>query len=394
MAEQGTRRSKWPFLLLLVLVCLAGGGWYFRMPLPGLMREKPSEEKAKGAETAAALPGLIHAQGEVTVPDASPYRARVVVAPVRVESIRQVYTFPAVVEADPARTVNVLPPLGGRVSELKVQLGEAVKAGQVLIEIESGDLAQAQSDIEKAKATVELTKKALDRQRDLTKIAAGAVKDLEQATSDYTQAVSEQRRAEIRLATIAGKGEIAGERRLRVSAPISGTITSLAISPGSYINDPTQTLMTISNLEFVYVTANVPEIDVAVVHENEEVQFSLVAYPGREFRGRVTSISGLLDPDTRRDRVRISYENPETLLKPNMFATVSFLPPRVESLLVPASALLMNNDNTSVFVETKPWTFVRRTITPGADIESQVEVLGGLSAGERIVVRGGVLLND
>jgi cobalt-zinc-cadmium efflux system membrane fusion protein len=317
-----------------------------------------------------------------------------VVAPVKAEAIRQVYAFPAVVEADPARTVNVLPPLGGRVSELKVQLGEAVKAGQVLIAIESGDLAQAQSDIEKAKATVELTKKALDRQRDLTKIGGGAIKDFEQATSDYTQALAEQRRAEIRLATIAGKGEIAGERRLLISAPISGTITSLAISPGSYINDPTQALMTISNLEFVYVTANVPEIDVAVVHENEDVQFSLVAYPGREFRGRVTSISGLLDPDTRRDRVRISYENPETLLKPNMFATVSFVPPPFEELLVPASALLMNNDNTTVFVETKPWTFVRRTITPGPDYEGQVEILGGLSAGERIVVRGGVLLND
>jgi cobalt-zinc-cadmium efflux system membrane fusion protein len=77
-----------------------------------------------------------------------------------------------------------------------------------------------------------------------------------------------------------------------------------------------------------------------------------------------------------------------------MFATVSFMPPQVESLLVPASALLMNNDTTTVFVETKPWTFIRRTIEPGSDIEGQVEVLGGLTAGERIVVKGGVLLND
>ncbi len=394
MAKQGTGRSAWPFLVLLVLACIIGAGWYLGTQLPGLMREKTGGEKAKGAETAAALPGLIHAQGEVTVPEDLPYRARVVVAPVKAEAIRQVRAFPAVVEADPARTVNVLPPLGGRVSELKVQLGEAVKAGQDLIAIESGDLAQAQSDMEKANATIELTKKALDRQRDLTKISAGAVKDLEQATSDYTQALAEQRRAEIRLATIAGKGEIAGERRLLVSAPVSGTITSLAISPGSYINDPTLALMTISNLEFVYVTANVPENDLAIIHENEDVQFSLVAYPGRVFHGRVTSISGLLDADTRRDRVRISYQNPDTLLKPNMFATVSFMPPQVESLLVPASALLMNNDTTTVFVETKPWTFVRRTIEPGSDIEGQVEVLGGLSAGERIVTKGGVLLND
>jgi membrane fusion protein, heavy metal efflux system len=179
-----------------------------------------------------------------------------------------------------------------------------------------------------------------------------------------------------------------------VSAPISGTVTALSTSPGSYINDPTQTLMTISNLEVVFVTANVPETDLAIVRQDEDVQFSLVAYPGRVFHGRVTSISGLLDPDTRRDRVRIAFQNSERLLKPNMFATVSLMPPHVESLLVPTSALLMNNDNTTVFVETKPWTFVRRTIQPGSDIEGQVVVLGGLSAGERVVVKGGVLLND
>jgi membrane fusion protein, heavy metal efflux system len=394
MAKQGTRRSKWPFLVLLVLVCIGGAGWYFGLPIPGLSPEKTSGEKAKGAEAPTAPPGLIRAQGEVTVPEESPYRMRVVVAPVKLESIQQVHAFPAVVEADPARTVNVLPPLGGRVSDLKIQLGETVKAGQELVAIESGDLAQAQSDIEKAKASTELTKKALDRQRDLTKIGGGPMKDFEQATSDYAQAISEQRRAEIRLATIAGKGEIAGERRLVVSAPISGTVTALSTSPGSYINDPTQTLMTISNLEVVFVTANVPETDLAIVRQDEDVQFSLVAYPGRMFHGRVTSISGLLDPDTRRDRVRIAFQNSERLLKPNMFATVSLMPPHVESLLVPTSALLMNNDNTTVFVETKPWTFVRRTIQPGSDIEGQVVVLGGLSAGERVVVKGGVLLND
>jgi cobalt-zinc-cadmium efflux system membrane fusion protein len=112
------------------------------------------------------------------------------------------------------------------------------------------------------------------------------------------------------------------------------------------------------------------------------------------FHGRVTSISGVLEPDTRRNKVRILYDNKDRLLKPNMFAIVEVMPKPVETILVPASALLMVNDATSVFVETKPWTFVRRTITPGASIADNVVVEGGLSAGEHIVVRGGVLLND
>jgi membrane fusion protein, heavy metal efflux system len=394
MAKQVKKRSTWPFLVFVVLLVGAVGvAWRMGVAIPGLPPQKAIEEKpAKSTETAP--PGLIHAQGEVTVPPESPYRDRIVVAPVKAEAIRQTRSFPAIVEADPARTVNVLPPVGGRVSDLKVQLGDSVSAGQNLVAIESGDLAQAQSDIEKAKATLELTQKALDRSRDLAKIGGAAVKDLEQALSDQAQAVSEERRAEIRLATIAGKGEIAGERRLLISSPIAGTITVLSTAAGSYINDPTQALMTIANLDKVYVTANVPENDIGLVQDNEDVQFTLLAYPGQVFHGRVTSISGVLEPDTRRNKVRILYDNKDRLLKPNMFAIVEVMPKPVETILVPASALLMVNDATSVFVETKPWTFVRRTITPGVSIADNVVVEGGLSAGEHIVVRGGVLLND
>jgi membrane fusion protein, heavy metal efflux system len=403
MAMQVKKRSTWPFVLLVLLLLGAGGvaAWRMGVPLPNLPFPqlpfplpfpKPAEEKsAKTAE--AALPGIIFEQGRVTVPPDSPYRARIEVAPVKAEMVRLVRPYPAVVEADPARTVNVLPPVGGRVIELKVQLGEAVSAGQNLVAIESGDLAQAQSDLEKAKATVELTQKTLDRMRDLTKIGGGAVKDYEQAQNDHTQAISEQRRAEIRLGTIAGKGQITGERRLVVSSPIAGTITALSTAAGSFINDPTQTMMTISNLDAVYVTANVPESDLANIRENEDVEFTLISYPGRVFHGRVTSISGILDADTRRNKVRISHENPDMLLKPNMFAVVRVVPPPIETLTVPTSALLMVNDATSVFVETQPWTFVRRAITPGNDVGSGVVVQGGLSAGERIVVRGVVLLN-
>lgn len=395
MEKQGKRRSTWPFLAILVVLCAIGLAWRTGVPLPGLAPQKAKNEKsAKGAPLVEETPGLVRAKGEVSVPANSPYRTRIVVAPVKAEAVRQTRVFPAVVEADPARTLNILPPLGGRVSELKVQLGEAVTAGQALVAIELGDLAQAQSDIDKARATVELTKKAVDRARELTKIGGGAVKDLEQAANDYTQALAEQRRAEIRLGTIAGKGQIAGERRLVINAPTAGTITALSTASGSYINDPTQPLMTISNLDYVFVTASVPEDAIGLVHPNEEVEFSLTAYPGRTFRGHVTSISGLLDPDTRRNKVRISYENRDMLLKPNMFAMVSILPPPVETLTIPTSALLMNNDNTTVFIETKPWTFARRVVDLGSDAEGMVAIRSGLSAGDRIVVRGGVLLND
>ena len=152
-------------------------------------------------------------------------------------------------------------------------------------------------------------------------------------------------------------------------------------------------MMTISNLERVWVTASVQEKDLSFVRRGERVEVSLVAYPGEIFPGKVEIISQLLEADTRRNKVRISFDNPTGIFKLNMFATVRFFSPPSERVVVPASALMMVNDASSVFVEVAPWTFERRPVQPDADIDGG-EVVLGLNAGERIVVRGGVLLND
>src|SRR5258706_262444 len=107
-------------------------------------------------------PMLIREGARISVPDGSPLRGKLTVGPVAQREIQRKLVLPAVVEADPARTVKVLPPVTGRVTDLKVQLGERVVQGQDLAVIDSGDLAQAYSDIDKARSVLTLTKKALD----------------------------------------------------------------------------------------------------------------------------------------------------------------------------------------------------------------------------------------
>ena len=92
--------------------------------------------------------------------------------------------------------------------------------------------------------------------------------------------------------------------------------------------------------------------------------------------------------------VRMIFDNPDGHLIPNMYADVSFQVPQPPAVLVPQSALLMNNDSTTVFVETAPWTFTRRTVDLSYDEGSQVRVVSGLKAGDRVIVKGGVLIND
>jgi len=101
-----------------------------------------------------------------------------------------------------------------------------------------------------------------------------------------------------------------------------------------------------------------------------------------------------MEPDTRRTKIRVAFANPDMRFKPNMFATVTTHLPELTALVVPNSALLMNNDATTVFVEKAPWTFVRRPVQPGTDHDGATAITSGLQPGERVVISGGILLND
>ncbi|MGE5369744.1 MAG: efflux RND transporter periplasmic adaptor subunit, partial [Chloroflexota bacterium] len=299
----------------IATVLLLGGVWVWK---------GPSLRSSAGAQTTGEKAQIVRQKGRIFIPEGSPYRSRIVVAPVQQKNISRSKVVTGTVEADPTRTVKILAPVAGRVGELNVSLGDTVKKGQKLATIDSGDLAQAVADAEKARASVKLTKSALERATGLNKAGGLALKELEQAQNDYHQASSELKRAEARLDVIGDSGKVFGERQIVLTSPIDGTITSLDTAPGDFIDNTTESMMTISNLEKVWVTASVQEKDLAFVQRDERVEVSLLAYPGEIFSGRVQVISQLLEADTRRNKVRISFDNPHGIFKLNMFATVRF----------------------------------------------------------------------
>ena len=348
-------------------------------------REKPPE------------PAVIDDHGLLRLPEHSPLRSRLRVQTVELRAVPHTLTAPAMVEADPARTANILPPLSGKIAALKVGLGDTVHRGQLLAVIASGDFAQAVSDAAKARDALDLAKKSLDRAQAVQQAGGAAVKDLQAAQSGYTQALDEFQRAQTRLAAVGGandSGKLANAHGIRVLAPMDGSITALSIAPGTYVNDVTASMMTIVNLDSVWVTADVAEGDLALVKPGESADVSLPAYPGDVLHGRVATVGSVLQPDTRRGMVRIVIANADGCLKPNMFATATFAAAQPAQVFVPESALLMNNDSTTVLVEVSPWTFQRRTVLLGDDEGSGTRVLSGLRQGDRVVVKGGVLLND
>ena len=152
--------------------------------------------------------------------------------------------------------------------------------------------------------------------------------------------------------------------------------------------------MVVEDISEVGAVANVAETGGDDGHVGQAVAVTLPAREGIFIPGQVSAIEPDLHPDTRRMRAIVPLANPDEDLKPNMFATVAIQLKQPAGLMVPQSALLMNNDRVTVFVEVAPWVFKRRAVTISYDEGEDTQVLTGLKAGERIVTRGAVLLND
>jgi cobalt-zinc-cadmium efflux system membrane fusion protein len=346
-------------------------------------------------ETPAKAAPLVRADDAVMVPEGSPVRGKLTVAAVIAREVPRDLALPATVEADPAHLIKVAPPLAGRVTQLKVTLGEQVKAGQPLVVIDSPDLAAAYSDYDRAKALLALALKNRDRQRGLSKIGGAAEKDMQQAETDYVTAGVEDQRATAHLKQIGIDPTAPNKSRtVTVVAPMDGSVTDLGVAPGAYWNDSTQALMTIADLSSVWVTASVPEKDIARIARGQAVDVRLVAYPDEIKHGAVLFVSDVLDADTRRTKVRIGFDNADGRLRPGMFATTTFHAGSRPLAIAPTSALVLKDDTTQVYVEIAPWQFEPHTVDVAFQEGAQAFIASGIKAGDRIVVKGGVLLGD
>jgi cobalt-zinc-cadmium efflux system membrane fusion protein len=346
----------------------------------------------KGGEPPASM---VRRGDKIIVPEGSALRDRLTIEPAAAQPVDPKLVLPAVVESDPARTALVLPALGGRVLELKVALGDRVVQGQALVIIDSPDLAQAYDDNDKAADALRLAEKVLARQLEQSKIGTASEQDLDQAKSNAAQAQAEYSRTQAHLKTLGVRADVKLDSRLlTVTAPVAGSITTLTVAPRTIINDPTQPIMTIADLSTVWVTAMVPEKDVAAVSKNQDAEVRLAAYPDRTLHAKVLFVSDVIEPDSRRNKLRIAFANVDHALKPNMFATVTLLGTQRSVVVLPSSALLMNNDRTSVFVAVAPWTFERRTVDPDLEEGTSVAIRSGVNPGDQVVVKGGILLND
>ncbi|MGV4877613.1 efflux RND transporter periplasmic adaptor subunit [Acetobacter indonesiensis] len=340
-----------------------------------------------------AVSGIVHEKdGSLSVPEASPLRGQLEITPLKMTAPRDTLSVPGSIVAEPSRVIPIFTPVTGRVASVSVVPGQHVRRGQELLTVLSGDMAQASTDETKARAGLVQARAAMERAQEVKQAGGAATKDVEAARAALQQAEAEDRRAQARLASLSDKTQADGTLVFR--APVDGVVGSVSTAPGVNVTDITAPLMSMEDLAEVWAVADIAEADVDDIHVGQSVAITLPARDGLVFPGQIATIEPDLHLETRRLRAMIPLPNPDEDLKPNMFANVAIQLRQPAGLMVPQSALLMNNDRVTVFVETSPWVFQRRVVTISYDEGEDTEVLSGLKVGDRVVTRGGVLLND
>lgn len=366
-------------------------------------------ETAAGAATSGARP----AADVVVVPADSPQLQQIRVEPVKVAEVAsEELVAPARIVADPNRTARVLPPVQGRVTAVLVRLGDRVEQGQPLVTLESPDadaavatFLQAQAGERQARATLQKAETDLARASDLYQVRAVAEKDLLAAQNDAAQArlglegAEAARQQAFRKLELLGLEPATFRQAALVRAPISGKVLEVNVAPGEYrgavathSDTTTPPLLTIADLDTVWVQADVPEPLLRLVHVGQPVAITLVSFPDEVFGGTVSRIGDVLDPQTRSLKVTVTLPNPAGRFRPEMFGSIRQPGPRRSLPVLPADAVVLEYGRPVVFVERAPGQFERRAVATGARAESLVAITRGVQAGERIVVDGAVLL--
>lgn len=329
-------------------------------------------------------------------------QARVETAVVDFSSSHQALTLSGKVAYGEDRYSKISSPLQGRVVEVRVHLGDRVKAGDVLLVVDSPDIAQAYSEYVKEDSDLQYATRAHELAKDLYENKAMPLKDLKQAENELVKARAEFRRAKERLLSLRVPAEELTKpldkqkitSRFEMKSSLTGVVVERAVTPGQSVGgDPSQVLFTVADLDMLQVLADLYERDLALVKEGQFARVSVEAYPGIDFPATLAAIGDVVDPATRTIKVRAWVNNEAHKLKPEMFARLHLdVGEASQFIVVPREAVLESDGKQFVYVVEEQNRYVKREVKIANISPEQVRVLEGLTRGQRIVTKGAVLI--
>lgn len=323
--------------------------------------------------------------------------------PVVVSRFRRSIEATGTVAFDQNRSTPILSPISGPVARILVEVGSHVGRDEALAVVSSPDFAAAMSALRKAEATARNARRVAELDRQLFKNDAIARRDMEQAETDAVGAESDRDAALQQLRSLGVDQKMIDDIQQNrpvanpggiIRSPLAGTVVEKLISPGQLLQAGTTPCFTVADLSSVWVIANVFEADLPFVKIGDSAEV-LTGAGTAPLKGRVSYIAALVDPNTRAIAVRLEVPNPGEVLKRDLYVRV-VIQSQAESqgMLVPVSAVLRDEESLPfVFVAKPDGTFARQSVEIGSRIGDRQEITSGLTAGQSIVVEGGLFLS-
>lgn len=313
-----------------------------------------------------------------------------VVDTVKTSEITDALKFNGTVDFNTNNVVSIFPLVSGNVQNINVMPGDYVHKGQVLGVIKSAEVANYNSSLTDAEASVRLTSRQLTQQKELYKSGLASQVDITNAEVAHEQAEAARTAAQ-QVLSVNGNNK---NGEYIIKAPIDGFVVQKNVNNGMSIRTDNNTgLLTISNLKNVWVQANVYEENIAKVKQGDPVDVSIISYPDQTFKGKVNEMMNVLDPTSKVMKMRVVLDNPKYLLKPGMFATVSLNDnENKKGISVSSKALVFDHSQYYVI-----------TVNGKKDVQIRpVEVIGingatayiksGLTPGERVIASNAILI--
>ncbi|HEX5060350.1 MAG TPA: efflux RND transporter periplasmic adaptor subunit [Kofleriaceae bacterium] len=286
---------------------------------------------------------------------------------------------------------EIAAPVSARVTKILAKPGDTVKAGQVLAELASPELAQGRAEVGAAHSRVDVARANAERKRKLAADRLIPERELIEAEAALTEAEAAYK---VTASSLQKFGGASGDSALALKSPIAGTVIDRSVVMGQ-LADPSKTLFRVGDLSTLWLHAHVFERDAVRVQPGRTATATFAALPGKSTEATIKWIGREVDQASRTIDVRLDVPNSDGLLRPGMSATVALPLGEVGPdtvVTVPAAAVQRVGATWAVFIPHGPGEFAVRSIGRGRDLSGEVEVLSGLQPGDEVVVEGAFLL--
>ncbi len=318
---------------------------------------------------------------------------KITIDEVKPETVKNAISLSGKIEANEDKWVKVYPVVGGIVEQLKVQLGDYVKKGQVLAVIRSSEIADYQSQQSSAQSNVSTAQKNYSSSDEMAKAGLATERDVVAARNELNKAKADLRRIQQTISIYGGRGNAIQT----ITAPMSGYIVEKNVTEKmQYRVEGDKPFFIISNLDEVWVMASVFESDISRIKVGYDAEVNVIAYNDKIFRGKVDRIFSFLDPQSRVMKVRIRIPNTEGFLKPEMFAkiNITYDEGSVQMPAIPAQAVIFDKNKNYVMVYKDKCHIETREIELYQTMGNTSYIKSGLSPGEKIISKFQLLVYD